>query len=382
MRLSQFITALSVFLASFAAADGPQARLVPDRPSEGRFVRTPLGFMVPYEQRIPGSNAVIKMVPVPGGTITLGALPPPRYRDASGNEIDAPSPAQPEQSKTKTVSFGPFWIGKYEITMQQYMPYRQLYYQQKEDQAKGRDTSKVKLDDLDAVSGPTDVYDTRYNFEYAAAPDSPVPTVSQFATRQYTKWLSLVTGTTYRLPLRSEWQHACLAGSKSNYCFGDDDQRLNEYAVFADNAPDERVIRIGSKKTNAWGLHDVHGNMSEFVVEDTAMTGMKEGHVACGGNFNTAAADCAFDSVIRTTEDWWDHDPDLPRSSWWMTSEESRATSFRIISPLESMSAKQKRVFWDADSEELAQDVRSRIDEGRGSLGRVSKPTATTRRID
>lgn len=367
-----------VALGSSTFSAGPDTRLQPDRPANGRYVATDLGFMVPYAQPIPGSNAVIEMVPVPGGTVTLAPLPPPQSINDDGNPIVTPNTSE----AAIEVSFGPFWIGKYEITMEQYLPYRRLYYQQREDQAKKRN-QVMDLNEVDAVTGPTEVYDTVYNFEFAGEPNSPVPTASQFAARQYTKYLSLLTEQTYRLPMRSEWQHACLAGNRSAYCFGDDVDQLEEYAVYFENRPDESIsLTVGTKKPNAWGIFDMQGNVSEFVVEDTAMTGMRYGHVACGGNYYSDAAECTATSVIRTTADWWDQDPDLPPSPWWMTSDDSRGTGFRILSPLRPMSTEQRKTFWDADSESLATDLRARVDQGRGSLGRVSPPEPSTRQVD
>lgn len=66
---SSLLTA--IFFSGVATAGGPETRLVDEQPSEGRFVKTERGFMVPYQQRIPGSNATIDMLPVPGGSITL-----------------------------------------------------------------------------------------------------------------------------------------------------------------------------------------------------------------------------------------------------------------------------------------------------------------------
>ncbi|MCS7465205.1 formylglycine-generating enzyme family protein [Stieleria sp. ICT_E10.1] len=351
---------------------------MPNQPAAGRFVKTVQGFMVPYQQPIPGSNVVIEMLPVPGGTVTIEPPPPFQHFDDFGKPVAKDQPAGTKQQ----ASFGPFWIGKYEITMEQYLPYRQLYYRQKQDASQGINQANSPTD-VDAVTGPTDVYDTRYNFEYAGAPDSPVTTVSQFAARQYTKYLTLLTGQTYRLPLRSEWQHACLAGSRTRYCYGDDVKRLGEFAVYLDNTSDDSLtLRVGTKKPNAWGLHDVHGNVAELVIEDTAVTGLRFGHVACGGNGDSDAEDCTADSVVRTTVEWWDDDPDFPRSSWWMTSEQSRMTGFRIIAPLAPMTDAQKHAYWDADSEQLAEDVQSRLEDGRGSLGRVRAWEPTTSRVD
>ncbi|MEP1646652.1 formylglycine-generating enzyme family protein, partial [Rhodopirellula bahusiensis] len=175
-------------------------------------MKTDRGFMVAYTQRIPGTNVEIEMVPVAGGTIDLKPPPPPpalwndEWRAEQRGATNVPPKVDPDL-KVQTVEIEPFWIGKLEITMEQYMPYRQLYYAHRK-AAFRKGYERPGFDEVDGVSSPTDVYDYSYNFEFAGASDSPVPTTSQFAARQYTKWLSLTCKLDYRLPLRSEWQHA------------------------------------------------------------------------------------------------------------------------------------------------------------------------------
>ncbi|MEL6105021.1 MAG: formylglycine-generating enzyme family protein [Planctomycetota bacterium] len=373
-RLATYLCLAITCPATFAAESlvAAEQRLVKQRPSEGRFVETDQGFMVPYTQRLPGSNAIIEMVPVPGGRITLGKLPP-LPDDARAEKVTSRLPG-----KSMTVAIEPYWMSKYEITMEQFMPYRELYYKHKRDRDNDKLLETLKIDSVDAVTGPTEVYEPNYNFEHATKPKSPVPTVTQFGARQYTKWLSLLTGEMYRLPFRSEWQHACRAGTKTAYSFGDEIARLKEYAVYWDEANESHadneldVLLVGTKKPNPWGLFDMHGNVAEWVIEDSAVTGLIEGHVACGGSWCfLESTNCRWDALIRSDEGWWDEDPDFPRSCWWMTSEDSRGTGFRILSPLAPPTLKDKRSYWEVDSESLRLDVQSRIDGGRGSLGPV-----------
>jgi len=70
-------------------------------------------------------------------------------------------------------------------------------------------------------------------------------------------------GQTFRLPSGAEWEYACRAGSTGDYCYGDGEGALAEYAWYVSNA-NYRPHQVGQKKPNAWGLYDMHGNVSEW----------------------------------------------------------------------------------------------------------------------
>jgi formylglycine-generating enzyme required for sulfatase activity len=67
----------------------------------------------------------------------------------------------------------------------------------------------------------------------------------------------------YRLLTEAEWEYACRAGSTSRWSFGDDEEKLGDHAWYQANSNGEPQP-VGRKKPNAWGLHDMQGNVYEW----------------------------------------------------------------------------------------------------------------------
>ncbi len=170
-----------------------------------------------------------------------------------------------------------FWMGKYEVTQEQWK------------RVMGTDPSHFKGD------------------------RRPVEIVSWNDCKEFVDKLNKLrsaraSGLTFRLPTSAEWETACRAGApkSADYCLLADGTQitagtLSRVAHYG-KGWDDGTTDVGSLAPNAWGLHDMHGNVREWT--ETAVGG---GRVFRGGGYSSRAVDCTagFRSGINPDYQGW-----------------------------------------------------------------------------
>jgi formylglycine-generating enzyme required for sulfatase activity len=218
-------------------------------------------------------------------------IPPHQYRRGSSEEDVAifdkehggfaeshPKDEMPQHSVTITK---PYYLGQYEVTVDQFRSFV--------------DASSYKTSA--ETGGGSDIYVIE-KAEYQKQPDAtwnkpgyiqtgrfPVVNVSWNDATAFCDWLSRKDSVTCRLPTEAEWEQSCRAGTKTQFCNGDTYAALDGYANVADaslrvaSAPTRDITYTafndgyahpapaGSFRPNAFGLHDMHGNVWEWCLD-------------------------------------------------------------------------------------------------------------------
>jgi formylglycine-generating enzyme required for sulfatase activity len=281
-----------------------------------------------YTETIPGSDVRFEMVGIPGGTFWMGSPP------AEKGRADDEGPRHP-------VVIRPFWMGKTEVTWDEYNEFRDGGF------VSNRTNAEALARDVDAVTRPTPPYpDETRGF---GREGYPAIGISHHAAMEYCYWLSKTTGKTYRLPTEAEWEYACRAGTETAYFFGDDPKGLVRYAWFGENS-DETTHPVGRKAANPWGLRDITGNASEWCLDrylrdgysrfspDRPTTGpvllpgaALDPHLARGGSWADRAEACRSAARRGSDPSWNRTDPD--GSIWWVW--DADFVGFRVVRPVE-----------------------------------------------
>ena len=294
-----------------------------------------------FTEQIPGTNVSFDMITVPEGSFNMGSPENEPLR-------------KPDEGPVHKVTVSGFWMGKVEVTWDEYMAFF------KATSSQGRTEGQVvKKKNVDAVSGATPPW---------GAPDQgwgkgqrPAITMTWYAANVYCQWLSKVTGKKYRLPTEAEWEFACRGGSNTPYffkgnpakftsegflkkIFRPDTSIITQYVVYKVNSS-SKTEEPSFVKSNPLGIKNMLGNVAEFcsdfyqphtykidslgnVNPRGPFTGTER--VIRGGSFKSDARDVRSASRGSTrTQTWLVTDPQMPKSIWWYS--DCIDVGFRVV---------------------------------------------------
>jgi formylglycine-generating enzyme required for sulfatase activity len=286
----------------------------------------------PYTEEITGTDVTFDMVPIPGGEFQMGS---------PEDEADR----KPDEGPVHNVRVAPFWMGRCEVTWDEYDIWSYNLDIQRRKLTNAAPTEFDKT--ADAVTRPTKPYT---DMTFGMGHDGyPAICMTQLAAKMYCRWLSEKTGHYYRLPTEAEWEYACRAGTNTAYSFGEDATDIDEYAWYDDNS-DFTYQPVGQKKPNAFGLHDMHGNVAEWCLDGydpgfyTTLAGKaaenplnvpvvteEYNRVARGGGWDRTADELRSAARMVSNPDWKQQDPQRPQSIWYLT--DALHVGFRVVRP-------------------------------------------------
>lgn len=141
----------------------------------------------------------------------------------------------------------------------------------------------------------------------------PAMGMTRQAAEGFCVWLSEATGTSYRLPTEAEWVHVASPGASSD----------DSMAWTSANA-EFTTHPVGKKRANEFGLHDMVGNVAEWVMSDDRRP------VAMGGSYLDEPENCSPESKQQQERGWNASDPQIPKSQWWLA--DCSWVGFRFVS--------------------------------------------------
>ena len=276
-----------------------------------------------YEQQIPGSGVTFRMVPVKGGTFIMGTPASEYGRD------------QDEQEHSVEVSS--FWMGSTEVTFAEWDAYF-------------KDGSLPQSKTIDGVTRATPQYiDLTWGMGREAR--HPSNSMSQLAAVMYCKWLYEKTGVFYRLPTEAEWEYACRKGNTGR-------NGLDAAAWHVHNSGG-KFHKVKGKEPNAFGIHDMLGNLSEWTLDQydpfgyaslpakdpLAAPGARYPRVVRGGSWQDNPLQLRCGNRIASQAAWNQRDPQIPKSKWWLT--DGMFVGLRVVRPLKQPAEAEALAFYD-----------------------------------
>lgn len=299
------------------------------------------GEMKAYGELIPGTGVKFEMLPIPSGTYVMGSP-------------EAEAGRKADEGPQRKVAISPFWMGKCEVTWNEF----ELFMYPEEEKKRVASNNETYNDTItDAVARPTKPY---VEMSFGMGRDGfPAISMTQHAANKYCQWLSARTGHYYRLPTEAEWEYACRAGTTTAYSWGEDAAKAAEYAWFEKNS-DFKYQKVGQKKPNPWGLHDMHGNVAEWVLDqyqpvyDTSVGALAQDpwvkatkaypHAVRGGSWDDDPSKLRSSARRASDRSWKIQDPQLPKSIWYHT--DAQFLGFRVVRPLKVPAPEELQKCW------------------------------------
>jgi formylglycine-generating enzyme required for sulfatase activity/dienelactone hydrolase len=252
----------------------------------------------------------VEMALIPAGTFRMGSPDGEPGRKEDGRE-------GPQHDVTIA---RPFYLGKYEVTVAQYRRFvgSTSYITDAEKgghKGWGRNPNWGELSDVNW---------TKPNF--AQTDHHPVCLLSWNDATAFVAWASKTTARVVRLPTEAEWEYACRAGTSTRFFAGSKDAELSAAGWFNGNAA-LTSHPVGRKLPNAWGLHDVHGNVWEWC-EDRAQVD----YYTASPRVDPPGPKAGENRVLRGGS--WDNEPAFCRSAsrlWHPPDRRGTSYGFRIL---------------------------------------------------
>lgn len=304
------------------------------------IISTPVsaGSFGTYQQTVPHTDEALVMLPVHGGTFSMGSP-----EDEQGRGAD--------EGPMHSVQVRDFWMSQHEVSWAQY----DVFVNSDVTVSKMADSERLQQLSIDALTSATTPYvDMSFGM---GKKGYPAVNMTQYAALMYARWLSAQTGHFYRLPTEAEWEYACRAGTETAWSFANVEKVLMEHAVYAGNSNDS-YAPIGTGKPNRWQFYNLHGNVAEWTmdaysVDYSARRASKMGwtiptslypRVARGGSWyhGRYATRCA--ARLSSSPRWKERDPQLPKSRWWHTN--APFVGFRLVRPRQLPSKEEIQKVW------------------------------------
>lgn len=305
-----------------------------------------------FTETIPGTTISINMKAIPGGSFKIGSPEKEQFRET-------------DEGPQKEVKLSPFFMAEIELTWDAYL----AFYSATAAEGRSTDTEGTRTEeDVDAISGPTPPYgQPDQNWGLGSR---PAITMSYRSAETFCKWLSQVTGKTYRLPTEAEWEYAARGGTETPFffegkpkkfgekgfigkLFGGSSDEINKYIAFNKNSQ-ARSVEPESIKANPYGLKNMLGNVSEYCLDwyaEDAYKQLQNGsinprgpvsgkeHVIRGGSYRSEIGEVrsAARDYTKSTA-WMKTDPQMPKSIWWLS--DCTYISFRVMCEFDEKTGK------------------------------------------